>query len=340
MISGMPAGARLPSIRGLMQRFKVSQVTIDRSLTLLETSGEVKRRPSVGYYRAVPSQKSSKKIMFCFCYRPQRISNPLYGSMLAEFLHRSEARDYKVGIMTFDETEGVKELQRKLEDGGMAYCIMLGSSRQTSSYLLKEMGMPFIQLYPNYMPEEGETIIIDNAAIMSQLVGLLADQGHERIAMLHGQNFDNRYMLDQEERMEAFYQEMANRGLQTTARSMVYGGFDTETGYAAAMKLLDTAAELRPTAIVANDYSAAGVYRAAAELGLRIPDDLSVTGIDNLPQCLGLSPLLTTIDIEWSTALDMAFDFIENEKRPGTLRRVPVQLVERKSVAACPVAIH
>ena len=141
--------------------------------------------------------------------------------------------------------------------------------------------------------------------------------------------------------MEAFYQILKRRALPFSAsRSMLYGGFDTETGYQAAMRLLDTAPELRPSAIIANDYIAAGVYRAAAELGLRIPDDLSVTGIDNLPQCLSLSPLLTTVDIEWSAAVDLVVHLIENPADGNPLRRTPVKLIKRASTGAPLIIIN
>ena len=336
MISTIPVGGKLPSIRWLMQKYKVSQVTIDHSLSLLETSGEVVRRPCVGYYRPASQERPMRRIMFCFCYHPQRISNPLYGAMLAEFLHRSETRSWHVGVMTYDEKEGVDVLRRKFESNGTECCVMLGSSRQTSFYKLKEMGVRSVQLYPNYMPEDDEAIVIDNATIMSLLVDHLVGLGHERIALLHGQYFDNTYMLDQEERMEGFYREMARHDLQMTSHQVCYGGFDTESGYEAAMKLLDTVPGLRPTAIIANDYNAAGVYQAAQRLGLRIPDDLSVTGIDNLTQCMSLAPLLTTIDIEWEMALDMAIDYLDTPGKAGCLRRIPVRLVERKSTASPP----
>jgi DNA-binding LacI/PurR family transcriptional regulator len=71
---------------------------------------------------------------------------------------------------------------------------------------------------------------------------------------------------------------------------------DVESGIAAARQLLDAPADARPTAIAAqSDLLAAGVIQAAAELGLRVPDDLSVTGFDGVSLPWLTAPL-TTID--------------------------------------------
>jgi LacI family transcriptional regulator len=72
------------------------------------------------------------------------------------------------------------------------------------------------------------------------------------------------------------------------------GSFRQEAGYAAANALLD--APEPPTAIFAgNDLQAMGVYRALYERGLRVPDDMSVVGFDDLPLVALLTPALTTV---------------------------------------------
>ena len=76
---------------------------------------------------------------------------------------------------------------------------------------------------------------------------------------------------------------------------MRVGGFTEETAEAPARELLTIAD--RPTAIfAANDLSAIQTMRTAAELGIRIPDDLSVVGFDNIPESALTDPPLTTVD--------------------------------------------
>jgi DNA-binding LacI/PurR family transcriptional regulator len=81
--------------------------------------------------------------------------------------------------------------------------------------------------------------------------------------------------------------------------------------------------------------SAMGVYRAAEEAGLRIPEDLSVIGFDNLHDSTFLNPPLTTIDQfisdMGSIAVEMIVKLIKGETLPKHIHKMPTQLVIRKS---------
>jgi LacI family transcriptional regulator len=105
----------------------------------------------------------------------------------------------------------------------------------------------------------------------------------------------------------------------------------------------------RPTAIfAANDVSAMGVYQAAREIGLRIPEDLSVVGFDNLSGAACLNPPLTTIDqsIEkmGTMAMELIIKLVRGESFPiniaedSHLYKIPTQLVIRASCAPVPPA--
>lgn len=75
---------------------------------------------------------------------------------------------------------------------------------------------------------------------------------------------------------------------------IVTGDFHHEAGYRQGLALLRR--EDRPTAVFAgNDLQALGLYEAARELGLRIPEDLSVVGFDDLPVARWVGPPLTTV---------------------------------------------
>lgn len=96
----------------------------------------------------------------------------------------------------------------------------------------------------------------------------------------------------------------------------------------------------RPTAIVtANDWMAHGLYRALSKRGIRIPQDVSVVGFDNMePLCTVLDPMLTSYDVSFSAqskaaAFDL-FHIIENpaHKQESSVRLVRGNIVERQSV--------
>lgn len=122
---------------------------------------------------------------------------------------------------------------------------------------------------------------------------LVAEQGHRRIAYLSGHAGAWATPL----RIEGFLAELEDRGVPTTTGDVVVreGFYYVDSGYALARELL--AGPGRPSAIVCgNDRIALGVYLAAAEAGLRIPDDLSVVGYDDHePVIQQLAPQLTTV---------------------------------------------
>lgn len=332
--TSLQPGERLPSVRSLMAKYDASQATIDRCLAFLAEQKLIVRKSGQGYFIADTAAPGRKNIAFCFCYHEERINNPLYGAMVASFLKIADQRNYNLNVFACNEDEDAVTFRARFEDGNYDGCVVLGCSKQIFLHILKDLRIRTIQLYPNVFTEKEPALLIDNYAIISAILEHFTGQGHQRIAMLHGQGFDKTYMFDQEERIDAFYRGMKEHGLTYSPRLIRYGGFDAETGYEAAMQLLDTAPELRPTAVIANDYNAPGVYRAAAELGLKIPEDVCVAGIDDLPQAACFMPPLTSVDIEWEVALAAVADYIDSSETKEEIFRTPVRLIQRASTAA------
>jgi LacI family repressor for deo operon, udp, cdd, tsx, nupC, and nupG len=133
------------------------------------------------------------------------------------------------------------------------------------------------------------TLELDVAGGMAAAVGHLRGLGHVRLG--HLRSTDSAYTF--RSRQAGF--ERAARGLEVLEVGVsVNGGL--EAARTAALELL--ARPDRPGAVVCDDdVVAAGLYHAAAELGLRIPEDLSVVGIDNILAAALLSPALTTVDL-------------------------------------------
>ena len=133
------------------------------------------------------------------------------------------------------------------------------------------------------------TLELDVAGGMASAVQHLRDLGHRRIG--HLRSTDSAYTF--RSRQAGF--ERAAQGLTVLEVGVsVNGGL--ETARAAARELL--AADPRPHAVVCDDdVVAAGLYHAAADLGLRIPADVSVVGIDNILAAALFAPALTTVDL-------------------------------------------
>jgi LacI family transcriptional regulator len=120
---------------------------------------------------------------------------------------------------------------------------------------------------------------------MEYLFGL----GHRRIGYISGRA----ELESSNRRLQGYYDALKIAGIAIDDALIASGDYTTETGIRCSRELL--ALENRPTAIFAsNDQMAMGVFQVAQEMGMRIPEDLSLVGFDNIPESKYLG--LTTVD--------------------------------------------
>jgi LacI family transcriptional regulator len=173
----------------------------------------------------------------------------------------------------------------------------------------------------------------DHARGAALAVDHLAALGHRRIALLPGVAG----CLPARERERGWRAAMRERGLRDDL--VVCGDFTATSGFAAAAVLLSRPPADRPTAFVTgSDELAAGVVRAAAEAGLRVPGDVSVVGFDDLPLARWTTPPLTTVHQDPLALGAAAAEALERcvAGEPSPPVTVPVALVVRDSTAPPP----
>lgn len=152
-------------------------------------------------------------------------------------------------------------------------------------------GAPVVAVDPHTGPSEWPTVDSDNLHGARLATEHLLELGHRRIAMLTG-----RPDLQSAQFRERGYREALAAGAVPIDEDLVkLGAYDPVISARSARELLT--AEHRPTAVfAANDISAIATMEVAAELGLRVPDDLSVVGFDNIAEAALCTPQLTTVD--------------------------------------------
>ena len=170
----------------------------------------------------------------------------------------------------------------------------------------------------------------DNIDGSSQAVRALHALGHRKIAHITGEL----RLYSAKQRLIGYRKAMAELGLDPTEESIASGDFSTDGGKEAALALLSRPEP--PTAIfAANDESALGVYEAAAEKKIRIPQDLSVVGFDNIDMARNMHPGLTTIgtDLKRMAALvtENLIAAVEKDSAANFDIELPVSIVERGS---------
>ncbi len=190
-------------------------------------------------------------------------------------------------------------------------------------------GIPVVAVDPHTGPSGPPTVDSDNLAGARTATEYLLGLGHTRIGLLGGRPDLESARL----REEGYRQALAAAGIAVDPDLVRVGGYKPDVADQPAHELL-TLPEPPTAVFAANDISAIRTIEVAQELGLRVPEDLSVIGFDNVPESALCVPPLTTIAQPirqmGAEALRMLVDLVAGVEREPHLR-LPTALVERES---------
>lgn len=178
-------------------------------------------------------------------------------------------------------------------------------------------------------------VVVDFSAGMNQMMAYLRDLGHKNIGFIGGSSG----IVTSRARSVAFFDAIVKQGLSSRESWIVEGNYRIDGGSTAFEQIL--ACKERPTALVtANDLTAIGVMRMAHSIGLRIPQDLSIAGIDDIEISDIVNPPLTTLRISRHEYARMLMEALDNAgedlTQPGHQYAVPTSLIIRKSTGPAP----
>lgn len=227
---------------------------------------------------------------------------------------------------------------RMITKGLVDGVLFLGKSSLDLPYVARQKGIPMV-LVGHPVPEaELHVIVPDGRAGAFQAVSHLIEIGHKKIAMIIGEPLFDPTIA---ERVEGYRFALSKAGIPERIDYIAEADFGKpETAVEAAKKLLELPDP--PTAIFcASDSLAYRAYKALKAAGLRIPEDISVVGFDDIsaPDYAVLPrPELTTVRVDrfalGKSSVGMLFDLIQNPEGAAHRRTLPVQLVIKKSTAA------
>jgi DNA-binding LacI/PurR family transcriptional regulator len=174
------------------------------------------------------------------------------------------------------------------------------------------------------------SVALDDFGVAKEATQYLIHLGHQRIAMVTGPRVED-CTLDRDHGYKTALEEA---GIPFDPSLVITGDWTATSGYEAIFQFEDQG-EL-PTAVFAqNDRMAIGVLRAARELGLSVPDQLSVIGIDDMPLASYFDPPLTTMRQDMleigSQAAKLLIHSVEGDGFPREHLRIPAKLVVRNS---------
>ena len=204
--------------------------------------------------------------------------------------------------------------------------------------LLHEIDCPYIRIASVALDTPFTMVVTHDYLGAADAARHLADLGHQTIAHISGPPT----FRSSHERRRGFREALAERGLKLKPGYDREGAYTFESGIAAAHELL--ALKPRPTAIfTGNDEMAAGVYKAAHDLGLEIPRELSVIGFDDSPIATRLWPMLTTVrlpirDMGRLAAEKLFHRRTERRAHNEEVTEVIPALIARESTAKAPAS--
>ena len=199
---------------------------------------------------------------------------------------------------------------------------------------LVELGVPVVTMDPAGAPPPGiPSVGATNWAGGLSAVEHLVSLGHSRVAVIGGPTD----VLCSRARVAGYRAAMGAAGLAIPTGYVRYGDFRSGTGYRETMALLDLAKP--PTAIFScSDQMALGAYEALFERGLRVPDDMSIVGFDDLDEANWAVPPLTTVRQPLSEMASMAtrmlLSLVDGEGLETTHVELSTSLVLRQSTRA------
>lgn len=222
------------------------------------------------------------------------IKNIFYSDLTRAVEDRANSHGFNIFLCNTDnnlqkEAEYIHLLIAKGVDG------IIFSSPEVEDKNIKELKKKFPDLpivivggkFPNLILNE---IVVDNVDGAYKAIRHLLELGHKDIAFIGG-GLDSIATI---ERHNGYKLALTESGIPINDDFIIFDKFYIESGYKNALKLLQK--NNRPTAIFAgSDSIAVGIYQAARELNIKIPEQLSVVGFDDSQYAEILSPMLTTI---------------------------------------------
>jgi LacI family transcriptional regulator len=242
--------------------------------------------------------------------------------------------NYNLILYTAHRHQGKESTYVATIMNGGADGLLLVAPLISAPYLdaLRQRDFPYVLIDQSAKAEKGLIVKGTNRQGAYEATQYLIELGHRRIGFISGLTGLN----SATERLEGYSAALSDHGIPLCDALIANGDFRERGGYAAAQKLL--ALGEYPTAIFAsNDLSAFGTIEAIRQHGLRIPEDISVVGFDDIPQASLVYPKLTTVRQPLTQigreAVTMLLEYIADPTQATRQVTLETQLIIRDSCA-------
>lgn len=291
---------RQVTIRDVALRAGTSTATVSRVLNQIGfVSADLRERvlraaAELGYTPNSVARSLKKQSTHTIGVLIADITNQFYASLIRGIEDVLATRRYHALLSNTDydpskEAEYCRLMCEKRVEG-----VIISAAGQKVDHLrrLRDNGIPWV--FVNRRPEGcgGPTILTDNRGGAYEATMHLINLGHRRVGVIAGPQDINTGI----DRLVGYREAMMAAGLPVAEEWIAYGAFREDRGYQATLQLLDLPRDRRPTAIfVCNNKMTVGAWKALADRGVRIPDEMAVVGFDESEWARMVVPPLTTV---------------------------------------------
>ena len=287
-------------IRTVAERAKVSIATVSRTINAIPSVGpELAERvwkaiEELDYYPNTQARSlvSGKSRLFGLVI--SEITNPFFPELIQGFEDIAVENGYEIliGSTNYDPKRMNQVIRRMLERKVEGVAVMTFGIEEPLLQQLAERNVPLALVDFDLPSPLVSTLRVDYNTGIRQAVQHLAVLGHRRITFISGPHL----LHSAKARLDAFRAATQEVGIPRKSAKVVEGDHTLEGGLAAFEQI--QAGDEQPTAVMcSNDMTAIGVLRGAYSAGLRVPEELSVIGFDDIRFAQFTFPPLTTVQM-------------------------------------------
>ena len=258
--------------------------------------------------------------------------DPYFSILIQSIMVRAGQHDYAVMLWVGDGTEEQGRFCDRILNNSFFDGVLITTTVDNDPLIprLVQAGFPFVVIGPPSR-EDLNYLDVDNLRGAQMAVAHLLRLGRERIGMITGPL----KLLAARDRLRAYRLALERDGRPIDSDLIVEGNYTENSGYQGMKTLLRHQVD---AVFAANDMMALGAIRAIQESGLRVPDDISVVGFDDLPNASAANPPLTTVrqpverlgELAIQALIDLCSGILETPYQAV----LPVELVVRETCGA------
>jgi len=174
---------------------------------------------------------------------------------------------------------------------------------------------------------------IDNFEAAYQAVKYLIENNHSQIALVHGPLYDK---SAGEERYNGYLEALKEADITINKNFIKEGNFTIKSGYQAMEEIMDQNAELPTAVFAASDRMAIGVLDCCLDNGIKVPEDISIIGFDDIELATVVRPKLTSVRVDHSKmgekSVELLLNKIKNRGKNECFYESDFEIIERETV--------